>query len=260
MPTALSRVGTGVPTMCLMPTTRRPDRPFRLYGTRQRPHLEGASADPDFDHVEDDYSRPKMATHRIAEIQGRTSRCGGARGGADRTRTFHNPRLLPEKTFPRISRDLRELAGQRRHRVPAPHPVGRAEPARRPRFRNRTSEQGFPRRLRRRPILIATIYGMRDTEPVALETARSFRTRPHDRLPRVVLPSAARRRWSPTCTPPGCGPVPGQGTGNRVSAAKKIVTRAIMDTRTTVTVISIRTWRRRSGVRGQAGAAARPAR
>lgn len=151
VPTALSRVGTGVPTMCLMPTTRRPDRPFRLYGTRQKPHLEGASADPDFDHVEDDYSRPKMATHRIAEIQGRTSRCGGARGGADRTRTFHNPRLLPEKTFPRISRDLRELAGQRRHRVPAPHPVGRAEPARRPHFRNRTSEQGFPRRLRRRP-------------------------------------------------------------------------------------------------------------
>jgi len=111
--------------------------------------------------------------------------------------------LLPEKTFPRISSDLQELAGQRRHRVPAPHPVGRAEPARRPHFRNRTSEQGFPRRLRRRPILIATIYGMRDIEPVALETARSFRTRPHERLPRAVLPSAARGRWSPTCTPPG---------------------------------------------------------
>src|SRR5690606_28640885 len=40
------------------------------------------------------------------------------------------------------------------------------------------------------PILIATIYGMRDIEPVALETARSFRARPHDRLLRVVLPSA----------------------------------------------------------------------
>src|SRR5690606_4961713 len=85
--------GTGVPTMCLMPTTRRPDRPFHRCGTRQKPHLEGASVDPDFDHVEDDYSRPKMATHRIAEIQGRTSRRGGARGGAGRTRTFHNPRV-----------------------------------------------------------------------------------------------------------------------------------------------------------------------
>lgn len=200
VPTALSRVGTGVPTMCLMPTTRRPDRPFRLYGTRQKPHLEGASADPDFDHVEDDYSRPKMATHRIAEIQGRTSRCGGARGGADRTRTFHNPRLLPEKTFPRISRDLRELAGQRRHRVPAPHPVGRAEPARRPRFRNRTSEQGFPRRLRRRPILIATIYGMRDIEPDALVPVAPAR------------PAAARRpaeRGAARCR------VRGPGTGSR---------------------------------------------
>ncbi|WP_207946316.1 ABC transporter permease [Actinomadura sp. 7K507] len=40
------------------------------------------------------------------------------------------------------------------------------------------------------PILIATIYGMRDIEPVALETARSFRARPHDRLLSVVLPSA----------------------------------------------------------------------
>ncbi|MEU8344403.1 ABC-type nitrate/sulfonate/bicarbonate transport system, permease component [Actinomadura meyerae] len=40
------------------------------------------------------------------------------------------------------------------------------------------------------PVLIATIYGMRDVEPVALETARAFRARPHDRLLSVVLPSA----------------------------------------------------------------------
>ncbi|TDC02248.1 ABC transporter permease [Actinomadura bangladeshensis] len=40
------------------------------------------------------------------------------------------------------------------------------------------------------PVLIATIYGMRDVEPVALDTARSFRARPHDRLLSVVLPSA----------------------------------------------------------------------
>ncbi|TDC48914.1 ABC transporter permease [Actinomadura sp. KC345] len=40
------------------------------------------------------------------------------------------------------------------------------------------------------PVLIATIYGMRDIEPVALDTARSFRARPRDRLLSVVLPSA----------------------------------------------------------------------
>lgn len=40
------------------------------------------------------------------------------------------------------------------------------------------------------PVLVATIYGMRDIEPVALETARSFRARLHDRLLSVVLPSA----------------------------------------------------------------------
>ncbi|TDD37510.1 ABC transporter permease [Actinomadura sp. KC06] len=40
------------------------------------------------------------------------------------------------------------------------------------------------------PILVATIYGMRDVEPVALDTARSFRARPLDTLRSVVLPSA----------------------------------------------------------------------
>jgi ABC-type nitrate/sulfonate/bicarbonate transport system permease component len=40
------------------------------------------------------------------------------------------------------------------------------------------------------PILVATIYGVRDVEPVALETARSYRARPHTRLLSVVLPSA----------------------------------------------------------------------
>ncbi|WP_199484771.1 ABC transporter permease [Actinomadura craniellae] len=40
------------------------------------------------------------------------------------------------------------------------------------------------------PVLVATIYGMRDVEPVALETARSFRARPRDTLLSVVLPGA----------------------------------------------------------------------
>jgi ABC-type nitrate/sulfonate/bicarbonate transport system permease component len=40
------------------------------------------------------------------------------------------------------------------------------------------------------PILIQTAYGVQDTDPVALETARSFRLSSAQRVWRVVLPSA----------------------------------------------------------------------
>jgi ABC-type nitrate/sulfonate/bicarbonate transport system permease component len=41
------------------------------------------------------------------------------------------------------------------------------------------------------PILLQTLYGVRDVDPVALETARSFGIRTPERLWRVVLPSAS---------------------------------------------------------------------
>jgi ABC-type nitrate/sulfonate/bicarbonate transport system permease component len=40
------------------------------------------------------------------------------------------------------------------------------------------------------PILLQTLYGVRDVDPVAMETARSFGIRTPERLRRVVLPSA----------------------------------------------------------------------
>jgi ABC-type nitrate/sulfonate/bicarbonate transport system permease component len=40
------------------------------------------------------------------------------------------------------------------------------------------------------PILLQTMYGVRDVDPVALDTARSFRFGAMDRLRRVTLPSA----------------------------------------------------------------------
>ncbi|RZU31100.1 ABC transporter permease [Blastococcus saxobsidens] len=40
------------------------------------------------------------------------------------------------------------------------------------------------------PILLQTLYGVRDVDPVAMETARSFGIRTPERLWRVVLPSA----------------------------------------------------------------------
>src|SRR5262245_20270902 len=40
------------------------------------------------------------------------------------------------------------------------------------------------------PLLIQTIYGVRDVDPVAIDTARSFGVRPFERLYRVTLPSA----------------------------------------------------------------------
>lgn len=41
------------------------------------------------------------------------------------------------------------------------------------------------------PLLIQAVYGVRDVDPVARETARVFRLRPLDRARRVVLPAAA---------------------------------------------------------------------
>lgn len=40
------------------------------------------------------------------------------------------------------------------------------------------------------PILLQTLYGVRDVDPVAMETARSFGIKTPERLMRVVLPSA----------------------------------------------------------------------
>jgi ABC-type nitrate/sulfonate/bicarbonate transport system permease component len=39
------------------------------------------------------------------------------------------------------------------------------------------------------PVLLQTLYGLRDVDPVALEVARSYRIRPLDRLRSVLLPS-----------------------------------------------------------------------
>jgi ABC-type nitrate/sulfonate/bicarbonate transport system permease component len=41
------------------------------------------------------------------------------------------------------------------------------------------------------PLLLQTVYGARDVDPVALATARSYRLRPLDTVTRVVLPSLA---------------------------------------------------------------------
>ena len=60
-------------------------------------------------------------------------------------------------------------------RVPAADPVGGADPAHRPRLRGRPGRQGVPGRVRPTwPILLQTLYGVRDVDPVATETARSF--------------------------------------------------------------------------------------
>jgi ABC-type nitrate/sulfonate/bicarbonate transport system permease component len=40
------------------------------------------------------------------------------------------------------------------------------------------------------PLLVQTMYGVRDVDPIALDTARSFRVGAHERLLRVTLPSS----------------------------------------------------------------------
>ena len=57
------------------------------------------------------------------------------------------------------------------------------------------------------PLLIQTIYGARDLDPVALETARSFRIRRRDRVLRVTL----------------MGAVPYIATGLRISSATALI-------------------------------------
>jgi ABC-type nitrate/sulfonate/bicarbonate transport system permease component len=57
------------------------------------------------------------------------------------------------------------------------------------------------------PLLIQTIYGARDLDPVALETARSFRIRRRDRVLRVTL----------------MGAVPYIATGFRISSATALI-------------------------------------
>lgn len=57
------------------------------------------------------------------------------------------------------------------------------------------------------PLLVQTMYGVRDVDPIALDTARSFRLSPAERLYRVTLPSA----------------VPYIGTGLRISSAVALI-------------------------------------
>jgi ABC-type nitrate/sulfonate/bicarbonate transport system permease component len=57
------------------------------------------------------------------------------------------------------------------------------------------------------PLLIQTIYGARDLDPIALETARSFRIRRRDRVLRVTL----------------MGAVPYIATGLRISSATALI-------------------------------------
>jgi len=40
------------------------------------------------------------------------------------------------------------------------------------------------------PLLVQTMYGVRDVDPLALDTGRSFGVRPRERLIRIVVPSA----------------------------------------------------------------------
>ena len=40
------------------------------------------------------------------------------------------------------------------------------------------------------PLLVQTMYGVRDVDPIAIDTARSFRLRRNERLFRITLPSA----------------------------------------------------------------------
>src|SRR5262249_59837206 len=57
------------------------------------------------------------------------------------------------------------------------------------------------------PLLIQTIYGARDIDPTALETARSFRIRRRDRILRVTL----------------MGAVPYIATGLRIASATALI-------------------------------------
>jgi ABC-type nitrate/sulfonate/bicarbonate transport system permease component len=57
------------------------------------------------------------------------------------------------------------------------------------------------------PLLVQTMYGVRDVDPVAVDTARSFGVRPFERLYRITLPSA----------------VPYIATGMRISSSVSLI-------------------------------------
>ncbi len=57
------------------------------------------------------------------------------------------------------------------------------------------------------PVMIQSLYGMQDVDPLALETARVFKLRRTERLTRVILPSA----------------VPYVATGLRISSAVSLI-------------------------------------
>lgn len=57
------------------------------------------------------------------------------------------------------------------------------------------------------PVMIQTLYGMQDVDPLALDTARVFKLRPTERLTKVILPSA----------------VPYVATGLRISSAVALI-------------------------------------
>ncbi len=57
------------------------------------------------------------------------------------------------------------------------------------------------------PLLVQTMYGVRDVDPIAMDTARSFRLGAHEQLLRVTLPSS----------------VPYIATGLRISSAVSLI-------------------------------------
>ena len=77
-------------------------------------------------------------------------------------------------------------------RVPAPDPVRRADPAALPdpRHRRLKSEVFLAAFGAFWPLLVQTMYGVRDVDPLAIDTARSFGVGRLERLYRVTLPSA----------------------------------------------------------------------
>ena len=94
-------------------------------------------------------------------------------------------------------------------RVPAPGPVGGAGPAGDPDLRHRAARarSSWSRSPASWPLLIQTIYGARDLDPLQLETARSFRIRRRDRVLRVTL----------------MGAVPYIATGLRIASATALI-------------------------------------
>ena len=97
----------------------------------------------------------------------------------------------------------------RADRVPAPDPVGGADPAR----GARSTAPGLQSKVFLAtfasfwPLLIQTIYGVQDVDPVATDTARSFQLGRLERMWRITVPSA----------------VPYIATGIRISSAVALI-------------------------------------